>query len=87
MGDRIKAMLNPMDFLLWLSEEIETRDWDSKLVGTQLGLVMNFAFLIARANSGRSRVSDPVFEEDTASSGFFTFFVSCGRTIQIGAGN
>ena len=72
LGDRIKAMLNPMDFLLWLSEEIETRDWDSKLVGTQLGLAMNFAFLIARANSGRSRASDPVFED----GGTSTFFVS-----------
>lgn len=68
-------MLNPMDFLLWLSEEIETRDWNSKLVGTQLGLAMNFAFLLARANSGRSRARDPVFE-DGGSSGFLTFFVS-----------
>ncbi|RYP25188.1 hypothetical protein DL765_000069 [Monosporascus sp. GIB2] len=73
-ADRVKAMLNPMDFLLWLSEEIETRDWDSKLVGTQLGLVMNFAFLLARANSGRSHARDPVFE-DGGSSGFLTFFI------------
>lgn len=74
-ADRVKALLNPMDFLLWLSEEIETRDWNSKLVGTQIGLAMNFAFLLARANSGRSRARDPVFE-DGGSSGFFTFFVS-----------
>lgn len=44
-------MLNPMDFLLWLSEEMETRDWDSNLVGTQIGLSFNFVFLLARANS------------------------------------
>ncbi|KAI0159633.1 hypothetical protein GGR57DRAFT_433076 [Xylariaceae sp. FL1272] len=61
--ERVKAMLNPMDFLLWLSEEIETHDWDSKLVGTQLGLAMNFAFLLARANSGGTRVADPVFDD------------------------
>ncbi|KAI0387665.1 hypothetical protein F5Y04DRAFT_240714 [Hypomontagnella monticulosa] len=72
--ERVKAMLNPMDFLLWLSEEIETRDWDSKVVGTQMGLAMNFVFLLARANSGGARTADPVFDEGTV-SGWFTFFV------------
>lgn len=73
--ERVKAMLNPMDFLLWLSEEIETRDWNSKLVGTQMGVAMNFAFLLARANSGGSYAVDPVFEDGSV-SGWFTFFVS-----------
>jgi hypothetical protein len=73
--ERVKAMLNPMDFLLWLSEEIETRDWDSKVVGTQLGLAMNFAFLLARANSGSKTTVDDVFG-DGAGSGWLTFFVS-----------
>lgn len=74
--ERVKAMLNPMDFMLWLSEEIETRDWrNSKIVGTQMGLVMNFVFLLARANSGGSSVSDSVFDEGIV-SGWFTFFVS-----------
>jgi hypothetical protein len=61
--ERIKAQLDPVDFLLYLSEELETNDWDSKTVGTNVGLAMNFAFLIARANSGRSRTKDPVFED------------------------
>ncbi|KAI0171898.1 hypothetical protein GGR52DRAFT_548206 [Hypoxylon sp. FL1284] len=75
LAERLKAWLNPMDFLLWLSEEIETRDWrNSKAVGTQMGVVMNFVFLLARANSGGSHVSDPVFDEGTV-SGWFTFFV------------
>ncbi|KAI1379290.1 hypothetical protein F4677DRAFT_408543 [Hypoxylon crocopeplum] len=72
--ERVKATLNLMDFLLWLSEEIETRDWNSKLVGTQMGVAMNFAFLLARANSGGARAADPVFDEGTV-SGWFTFFV------------
>ncbi|OTB08076.1 hypothetical protein M426DRAFT_317182 [Hypoxylon sp. CI-4A] len=72
--ERVKAMLNPMDFLLWLSEEIETRDWNSKVVGTQMGMVMNFTFLLARANSGGARAADPVFDEGTV-SGWFTFLV------------
>lgn len=62
-------MLNPMDFLLWLSEEIETRDWDSQLVGTELGLGLNFAFLLARSNYGSSTTSsDDVFGDDASSS-------------------
>ncbi|KAI5868554.1 hypothetical protein GGS23DRAFT_36669 [Durotheca rogersii] len=72
--ERVKSLLNPMDFLLWLSEEIETHDWDSNLVGTQLGLAMNFVFLLAMANSGGSRVADPVFD-DGAVSGWFSFLV------------
>ncbi|KAJ8124614.1 hypothetical protein O1611_g9026 [Lasiodiplodia mahajangana] len=73
--ERVTAMLNPMDFLLWLSEEIETHDWSSKTVGTQLGLAMNFAFLIARANSGGTRVADPVFDDGTGSSGWLAYVI------------
>ncbi|KAI1503934.1 hypothetical protein F5X99DRAFT_80527 [Biscogniauxia marginata] len=73
--ERVKSMLNPMDFLLWLSEEIETRDWNSNVVGTQLGLAMNFAFLLARANSSSSRAVDPVFDEG-GSSGWLSYFTS-----------
>lgn len=76
------ADINPMDFLLWLSEELETRDWDSASVGTQLGLAMNFVFLLARANSGSSSPSDDIFSDET-SSGWLSFLVSSrllGRT-------
>ncbi|XWW95559.1 hypothetical protein V2A60_003520 [Cordyceps javanica] len=58
---RLSAVLNPMDFLLWLSEELETRDWDSENVGTQLGLGLNFVFLLARANSRSASPTDDVF--------------------------
>jgi hypothetical protein len=74
--ERLKTMLNPMDFLLWLSEEIETREINSKVVGTQLGLAMNFAFLLASANSSSKTTVDDVFGDDEAGSGFLTFFVS-----------
>ncbi|KAF0642766.1 hypothetical protein FPSE5266_05864 [Fusarium pseudograminearum] len=68
------AAINPMDFLLWLSEELETRDWDSATVGTQMGLTMNFLFLLARANSGSTTKSDDIFSDDT-SSGWLSFVV------------
>ncbi|KAI0541603.1 hypothetical protein GGR58DRAFT_434214 [Xylaria digitata] len=73
--ERVKAMLNPMDFLLWLSEEIETHDWSSKTVGTQLGLAMNFAFLLARANSGGTRVEDPVFDDGASTAGWLAYLI------------
>lgn len=75
--ERITAMLNPMDFLLWLSEEMETRDWDSNLAGTQLGLGFNFVFLLVRANSGSSSSStDGDIFGDERSSGWVSFLVS-----------
>ncbi|KAH6996483.1 hypothetical protein BKA56DRAFT_726319 [Ilyonectria sp. MPI-CAGE-AT-0026] len=72
--ERIMSALNPMDFLLWLSEELETRDWDSTSAGTQLGLGLNFVFLIARANSSASSSNDDVFSDDNG-SGWLSFFV------------
>lgn len=74
LGERLMAMLNPMDFLLWLSEELETREWDSKLVGTQIGLALNFVFLLARANTG-GKPDDDIFR-DEASSGWLSLLVS-----------
>ncbi|KAI4603228.1 hypothetical protein KJ359_006021 [Pestalotiopsis sp. 9143b] len=75
LSERLQAWLNPMDFLLWLSEEIETRDWNSKSVGLQIGIAMNLIFGIARANSGRKTTVDDVFGDDS-DSGLFTFLVS-----------
>ncbi|CCT65038.1 uncharacterized protein FFB20_03352 [Fusarium fujikuroi] len=74
LRERIMAAINPMDFLLWLSEELETRDWDSASVGTQMGLAMNFVFLLARANSGSSSPSDDIFSDET-SSGWLSFLI------------
>ncbi|KAI1850106.1 hypothetical protein JX265_003479 [Neoarthrinium moseri] len=72
--ERIKAMLNPMDLLLALSEEIETREWNSQVVGTQMGLVMNFVFLVARANSSlKSKVDDVFGDGDDLSYMKFVF--------------
>ncbi|ODA76213.1 hypothetical protein RJ55_08058 [Drechmeria coniospora] len=68
LWERVSSMLNPMDFLLWLSEEMETRDWDSNLVGTQLGLGLNLIFLLARANSGSKSAEDDVFGDEGSAS-------------------
>ncbi|KIW20276.1 hypothetical protein PV08_00851 [Exophiala spinifera] len=62
--DRVKAALNPYDFLLWLSEEIESNGWDQleKEWATPIGILLNVFFIIARANSrATSRSYDDVF--------------------------
>ncbi len=75
LGERIRAYLNPLDFLLWLSEEVDSNDWDEfhRSYSTPIGLVLNFVFLIARANGGRGRGSgngmDDVFGDETSRGG------------------
>ena len=75
--DRIKDYLNPGDFLLWLSEEFETGDWDSKQFGTPLALGLHVALLIARANVGSGSSSgDDVFGDVVSGSGWLSYIVS-----------
>ena len=68
LAERIKSYLNPLDFLLWLSEEIDANDWDQfeKNWSITLGVILNIVFLIARANSqsSGSRTVDDVFGDD-----------------------
>ncbi|KAL4964116.1 Nur1/Mug154 family protein [Aspergillus stella-maris] len=61
LAERIKAYLNPLDFLLWLSEEIDANDWDQfeKDWATTLGVILNLVFIVARANS-RTSGSDAI---------------------------
>jgi hypothetical protein len=64
--ERIKAYLNPLDFLLWLSEEFESNGWDQleKEWAVPIGIAFNVIFLIARANSKTTnRVYDDVFAD------------------------
>jgi hypothetical protein len=75
LAERLKAYLNPLDFLLYLSEEFETRDWDTHGFATTLGLSLNFVFLLARANSGRQvRNVDDVFG-DSGGAGWLGWVV------------
>lgn len=85
LKDRLLAMLNPMDFLLWLSEEIETREWDSKALGTRSGVVASVIFLLARANTGGSSQDvDDVFGDDEG-TGWVPFIVRHPQAVLAGA--
>jgi hypothetical protein len=77
LTERIKDWLHPGDFLLWLSEEIETRDWDSKHVANPVALGLHVAILIARANSSGSgnRRNDDIFGDDNSGSGWLSYIV------------
>lgn len=84
--ERIKAYLNPLDFLLWLSEELDSSDWDQwqKDWATPIGVALNVIFLIARANSGPSiQRGDDVFGEIEGYTGWSAWLVSafeCGTS-------
>lgn len=69
LSERIKAYLNPYDWLLWLAEEINGNDWDEELkdYAWVMGIGINVLFMVARANSGSgsSSHSDDVFGDST----------------------
>lgn len=62
--ERVKTYLNPLDFLLWLSEEIESNGWDQleKEWAIPLAVSFNLMFMVARSNmNNRPRGYDDVF--------------------------
>ncbi|KAL2884632.1 Meiotically up-regulated protein 154 [Ceratocystis lukuohia] len=68
LSERLSAVLNPMDFLLWLSEEMETREYDPETLGLKLGLAMHVVFLLARSNSASEDVDDLFGDGGSSSS-------------------
>lgn len=69
--ERLKSVLNPLDFLLWLSEEFDSNDWSQweKEWAIPLGVGINVVFLIARVNSrNRSEAYDDVFGDNGGTS-------------------
>ena len=82
--ERIKAYLNPLDFLLWLSEEIDSNDWEqwNKEWANPIGIILNIVFLIARANTAYSTSGgcDDVFGNDTTYTPWMIWFVSLPST-------
>ena len=85
--ERVQAYLNPLDFLLWLSEELESSDWDQwqRDWAIPVGAGLNLVMLVARANAGgRQRANDDVFGEDYSSTGWMVWFVSLRRRAEHG---
>ncbi|KAL8702475.1 MAG: hypothetical protein Q9201_004347 [Fulgogasparrea decipioides] len=82
LAERVKAFLNPLDLLLWLSEEFDSSDWEQwqKTWSTAIGIALNIVYLIARANTGsRSRRrGDDVFGDDESYTSFTAWLVNSG---------
>ena len=80
--ERIKAYLNPLDILLWLSEELESHGWDQleKEWAIPIGIGLNLVFLVARANSKvRPRHYNDVFGDEVAGISWLAWLVSLQR--------
>ena len=86
LTERVRAWFNPLDFLLWVSEELDASDWEQwqKTWSTAIGIALNIAFLVARANAGpRSRSRrDDVFGDDESYTGFTAWLV-CPHTMTL----
>lgn len=79
LGQRIQSYLNPADFLLWLSEELDSYGWDQleKEWAIPIGFVLNLVFLTARANSGgKSQSYDDVFRDSRREISVLSWSVS-----------
>lgn len=67
LTERIKAQLDPWDFLLWLSEELNSNEWQESLAqwASPVGVVLNIIFMISRANVGStsSSIADDIFND------------------------
>lgn len=78
--ERIKAYLDPADWLLYVSEELDTNGWDhlEKEWAIPIGIALNLVFLIARSNQHKqSTTYDDVFGE-VKGAGWFAWLVSIG---------
>lgn len=67
LSERIKAYTDPSDWLIWISEELNSSDWEdfAASYALYLGFGANLLFVLAQANSGASTGydDDGVFKE------------------------
>ncbi|KAF1939645.1 hypothetical protein EJ02DRAFT_456752 [Clathrospora elynae] len=60
LSERIKAYIDPSDWLIWLSEELNSYDWEDFAAAYSLyvGIGANLVFILAQANSSASTSDD-----------------------------
>lgn len=60
LSERIKAYLDLSDWLIWISEELNSSDWEdfASAYALYIGFGANLLFVLAQANSGASTASD-----------------------------
>jgi hypothetical protein len=72
---RLKEYLNPLDYALYLSEEFESRDWDTPHTANIIGTTLNFIYLLSTANSAGDASEDDVFADAPSGTGWLSWFV------------
>ncbi|KAH7072580.1 hypothetical protein FB567DRAFT_206195 [Paraphoma chrysanthemicola] len=79
LAERIKAYTDPSDWLIWISEELNSNDWEefAQSYATYIGFACNVLFVIAQANSGgaESYDDDGVFR-DISGPGWIKWFMN-----------
>ncbi|KAL1800398.1 hypothetical protein ACET3X_000740 [Alternaria dauci] len=60
LSERIKAYFDLSDWLIWISEELNSSDWEdfASAYAPYIGFGANLLFVLAQANSGASTASD-----------------------------
>ena len=84
ISERLQAYLNPLDFLLWLSEELNSNDIEDTLAqwAVPFGFFVNIIFMVARANTKGLDPGDDVFADayERRGSGWLAWFVGIRLT-------
>lgn len=81
LSERIKAYTDPSDWLIWISEELNSNDWEefSQSYALYIGFASNLIFVIAQSNSGASNGydndGDGVFRE-ASGPGWINWFMN-----------
>lgn len=75
LAERIQAYIDPWDWLMWASEELNTSDWEefAKNYSLALGFGMNFVFVIGQANASGGPDGGDVLVS-TRGPGWFRWF-------------
>ncbi|KAF2727735.1 hypothetical protein EJ04DRAFT_581825 [Polyplosphaeria fusca] len=85
LAERIKAYMDPMDWLMWASEELNSNDWDefAKNYANWLGFGLNLVFMVAKANAGKASSDkvDDVFGDYQRSGGWLKWFAGLIITV------
>ena len=76
LAERIKAYIDPWDWLMWISEELNTNDWEefAQDYAIPLGCGMNFIFVVAQANASNGTANNDVLVGTGGGSGWFGWF-------------
>ncbi|KAF2684421.1 hypothetical protein K458DRAFT_418001 [Lentithecium fluviatile CBS 122367] len=76
LAERIKAYVDPWDWLMWASEELNTNDWEefAQDYAVPLGFGLNLVFVIAQANASRGASNNGVLVGDDEGPGWFAWF-------------